>query len=166
MDNDPTYDDHFDESYDSGDMPTADLEDQAEAHARCLRYWQGQQDDVSRRFGAEITRMKERAQQATAKIAKRIAWHEAGLKMFYEARGEKRLTLANATLSSARGRHYIDVDDIDALTAWAAQEDHPEMLRVKTDADLRAIMEYIKTSGEEPAGCKLQRGEDAFRVKF
>ena len=166
MDNDPTYEDQFDASYDAGDIPTADLETQAEAHARCLRYWRGQEDDVGGRFDAEITRMTERAAQAKAKIAKRIAWHEAGLKTFYQARGEKRLTLANATLSSAKGRHYIVVEDIDALTAWATEESHPEVLRVKTDADLRAVMEYIKSSGEEPAGCKLERNVDIFKVKF
>jgi phage host-nuclease inhibitor protein Gam len=163
---DPTYDDQYDSSYESGDTPSADLEEQAETHARCLRYWQQQQEDVTARFDAEIARLMDRAAATAEKLARRVAWHEAGLKMYYQARGEKRLVLANATLSSTQGRQRVVVEDMDALTAWAQQEGREEVLRYKVDADKGKIMEIVKSTGEEPAGCKLERGEDSFKVKF
>ena len=89
-----------------------------------------------------------------------------GLKRFYESRGEKRIMLANATLSSTRGRQYIMVEDIDALASWADAEGHPEVLRHKVEADRNAIMEHIKSTGEEPAGCKVERNQDALKIKF
>ena len=40
MTDDPMYDDEWDEQYESGAAPLVALEEQAESHARCLRYWQ------------------------------------------------------------------------------------------------------------------------------
>lgn len=163
---DPMYDDEWDEQYESGAAPLVALEEQAESHARCLRYWQQQHDDVAARFEAEITRLTDRAKQAKATLKARCDWHEMGLKRFYESRGEKRIMLANATLSSTRGRQYIMVEDIDALASWADAEGHPEVLRHKVEADRNAIMEHIKSTGEEPAGCKVERNQDALKIKF
>ena len=163
---DPTYDDQFDMAYDAGEVPLSDYEEQAETHARCLRYWQQQQEDITNRFDIEIARLMDRAAATAETLAKRVAWHESGLKTYYKARGEKRLVLANATLSSTKGRQRIEVEDLDALKAWAQQEGQEKVLRVKVDADRAAIMEIVKATGEEPAGCKLERGEDTFKVKF
>jgi phage host-nuclease inhibitor protein Gam len=163
---DPTYDDQFDDAYEAGEGPLADYEEQAETHARCLRYWQQQQEDITARFDLEIARLMDRAAQTAEKLAKRVAWHESGLQAYYRARGEKRLVLANATLSSTKGRQRIEVEDLDALEAWAVREGREEVLRVKVDADRAAIMEIVKATGEEPAGCRIERGEDTFKVKF
>lgn len=163
---DPTYDDQFDAAYEAGEGPLADYEEQAEIHARCLRYWQQQQEDINARFDVEIARLMDRAAETATKLAERVAWHESGLQSYYRARGEKRLVLANATLSSTKGRQRVEVEDLDALKAWAEQEGQETVLRVKVDADKGNIMEYVKTTGEEPAGCKLERGEDIFKVKF
>ena len=73
--------------------------------------------------------------------------------------------LANATLSSVRGRERVEVHDVDALGLWnntnqqALVEYTPKPL--KTD-----ILAYIKDTGELPNGVELVRGEDSFKVKF
>ena len=64
MTDDPMYDDEWDEQYESGAAPLVALEEQAESHARCLRYWQQQHDDGAARFEAEIARLTDRAKQA------------------------------------------------------------------------------------------------------
>jgi hypothetical protein len=41
-----------------------------------------------------------------------------------------------------------------------------ELLRTTTVPDKAAIMAYVKNTGEEPPGTRIERGEDAFKVKF
>ena len=74
--------------------------------------------------------------------------------------------MANATLSSTKGRERIEVTDMEALTAWAQQGGQLDVLRHSVAADKTAIQAYIKSTGEEPAGTEIVRGEDSFKVKF
>lgn len=164
---DPTYDPQLDDAFSDGAAPEQiDADDAAEAHARSLRYWREHYDVVSARFDEEVARLISRAEKTLEGIKRRQQWHEASLKMYYQQRGERRLVLANATLTSHKGRERIEVSDLDTLAAWASSGGHDNLLTHRVDADKAAIMTHIKATGEEPPGVSLKRGDDAFRVKF
>ncbi len=165
---DPTYNNQFDQYFNEDGPEPMDIraDEDAEVHARCLRYWQEQYEVVSNRFDEEVARLIGRAEKALNSIRRREAWHEASLKMFYQYKGEKRLVMANATLSSQKGRERIEVADMDALESWAVTEGYESLLNRKVDPDKAAIMAHVKNTGEEPPGVSLERGEDSFKVKF
>jgi hypothetical protein len=143
-----------------------DSDEQAEYHLRRLKDYRDEYQTVQDRFDTEIARLMARSERELAKIQRRILWHEGGLKAYYLQSGQKRLVLANATLSSSKGRERIEVDNAGSLTLWAAENGMGELLRTTTVPDKAAIMAYVKNTGEEPPGTRIERGEDAFKVKF
>ena len=86
--------------------------------------------------------------------------------MYLSESGEKRIILANATLSTSQGRQSVTITDQVKLEDWCAAAGNPDLIRLKKDPDKTAIMAHIKATGEEPEGVSLIRGDDAFRVKF
>ena len=75
---------------------------QAEEHVRCYRYWCEQYEQVEQRFDEEIARLMGRSEQTLKQMERRQDWHRQALRQYYTQRGEKRLVLANATLTSQR----------------------------------------------------------------
>lgn len=161
----PEYE-QFSEEFEA-DFPAEEikLDGEAESHLRSLARLRTDHAEIEERFDTEIARLMARADQTLERLRKRQAWHEGALKAYFVRKGEKRLVLANATLSSVRGRERVEVHDVDALGLWnntnqqALVEYTPKPL--KTD-----ILAYIKDTGELPNGVELVRGEDSFKVKF
>jgi hypothetical protein len=156
----------FEESYLDGEDPEIASDAQGEDHLRCYRYWLEQHDVVQARFDREVGRIMARAEKTLQRIERRREWHLAGLKRFYEHKGEPRLVMANATISTAKGRQRIEVQALEELVRWAAENDQAGLLRTTTTADKTAIQRYIKSTGEEPAGVSIERAPDSLKVKF
>lgn len=156
----------FEEQFVSMEPAQIDVDEQAEDHLRCYEYWLLQDEAVASRFAAEMARIKQRSDTIRGRLERRLEWHRSGLKRYHHFKGEKRLVMANATLSSTKGRERIEVTDMEALTAWAQQGGQLDVLRHSVTADKTAIQAYIKSTGEEPAGTEIVRGEDSFKVKF
>ena len=100
----------------------------------------------------------------TSRIDRRIVWHEGGLRVFLVQAGKRSLRLINGTLRFLKGRERIDVLDAEKFLTWA-KEHAPALIRVKEEADKRAIFDHIKACGEVPEGCDLVVSEDKFQVK-
>tara|TARA_R100001594_G_C3955406_1_gene244057 strand:+ start:188 stop:691 length:504 start_codon:yes stop_codon:yes gene_type:complete len=167
MSTQPLYDEELDEEYEEqAEAPVITMQEQAETHARCLRYWQHEHKSVKERFDDEVARLIDRAEQELGKIKRRQDWHETSLRMYLSESGEKRIILANATLSTSQGRQSVAITDQVALEEWCSASGNPDLIRLKKDPDKTAIMAHIKATGEEPEGVSLIRGDDAFRVKF
>lgn len=162
------YDDDLDDIYEEHweDAPSPVEQEQAEVHARCLRYWQQEHELVKEAFDVEVARLTARAEQELEKLRHRTDWHEMSLKKYLKESGEKRIILANATLSNSKGRQSVAITDQDKLESWCSCEGNPDLIRLKKDPDKTAIMAHIKATGEEPEGVALVRGDDAFKVKF
>lgn len=159
-------DEQFKQEFDADFAPQEiKLDAAAEAHLRSLARQREEYTEIEARFDTEIARLMARADRTLKQLRKRQAWHEGALHAYYVRKGAKRLVLANATLSSVRGRERVEVHDVDALGLWnntnqqALMEYTPKPL--KTD-----ILAYIKDTGELPNGVELVRGEDSFKVKF
>jgi hypothetical protein len=163
----PDEDPVWTEAFDAGDdAPVVSLEEQAEDHCQYLRYWQKEGEKVAGRFETEQQRILTRGANAIGKIDRRISWHENALHRYYESKGERRVVMANATLSKTKARERIKVVDAGELWKWAVRNDQEHLFRTVREPDKRAIQQFIQKTGEEPPGCSIERGEDAFKVKF
>jgi hypothetical protein len=150
-------------------MPDIVRDEQAEHHLRSLKRHQDNYAAVQGRFDTEIARLMARSERELQKIKRRISWHEGGLKAYYTNKGQKRLVLANATLSSVKGRPSVDVRDPELLETWCVETgraDAEDMFRRTVSPDKKKILAYIKETGEEPPGCQVSTGADTFKVKF
>jgi len=151
--------------------PFAELrsDEMAEHHLRKLKGHQDEYEEVQGRFDTEIARLMARADRELQKIERRISWHEGGLKAYYVRKGQKRLVMANATLSSIKGRPSVDVPNPELLETWCVETGRAEvddLFRRTKSPDKKKIMAYIKETGEEPPGCRMMTGADSFKVKF
>ena len=161
----PEYE-QFSEEFEA-DFPPGEikLDGEAESHLRSLARLRKDYAEIEERFDTEVARLMARAEQTLERLRKRQAWHEGALKAYFVRKGEKRLVLANATLSSVPGRQRVEVNDVDALgrrnntNQQALVEYAPKPLK-------KSILAYIKATGELPAGGELVRGEESFRVTF
>ena len=150
-------------------VPEIARDEQAEYHLRSLKRHHDNLAAVQSRFDTEIARLMARSNRELQKIQRRISWHEGGLKAYYTNKGQKRLVLANATLSSVKGRPSVDVRDPELLETWCVETgraDAAELFRRTVSPDKKKILAYIKETGEEPPGCRLSTGDDTFKVKF
>ena len=112
---------------------------------------------------AEIERIERWLAEKSRKLNRAIAWRKKVLRWFLTASGQKTLKLVNGTLRIRPGRESVSVIDEDAFLAWASTH-NPELIRVKKEADRKAIAAYVKTTGELPDGVNLERSDRSFTV--
>ena len=156
----------LDQQYEAELEATIDGDSDAEEHSRCYKYWREQYSDAAQRFDNEIARLMARSDTVLNRIQRREEWHYVALNSYYRSKGEKRVVLANATLSNIKGRDRVEVNDMDALILWTTIENVGGLLREKVEPDKAAIQAYIKKTGEIPPGTNLVHGDDNLKVKF
>lgn len=145
--------------------PAIDLDAEAEKHLRCYKYWCDEYEVIEDRFDVEIARLVGRADSTLGRMRTRKEWHLNALQAYYVNKGEKRVVMANATLSSTKGRERVEIHDIDALGLYA-NTNQVGLVRYEPHAEKKHILAHIKETGELPPGVDLVRGDDSFKVKF
>jgi len=139
---------------------TVEAEEGANKSLRAVRYWRAEARKVAFQAQTEVDRIKAWEERELARLDRRIAWHEEGLRAFLWGTGKKTLKLAFGTLKRTAGRDRVVVEDAPAFLQAAG----PDLVRVKTDPDKAAILRHIKATGEIPEGCDLVQGEDTFKA--
>jgi hypothetical protein len=116
---------------------------------------------VAHRFEAEsmVSAIKERASDLEARKARFTRQSEAMkklIKSLMEAAGESKITLPEATLSIAKGREKIVVDDVNELSQG--------FFRTERIADKDAI-KFALDAGESVPGAHKETGEPSLVVR-
>ena len=156
----------FDNEFESElPAPEIDRDENAEHHLRCYKWWCDEYDKIENRFDTEVARLVGRADRTLGRMQMRKQWHLSALHAYYTRKGEKRIVLANATLSSIKGRERVEIHDVDALGLYA-NTNQLGLVRYEPHPEKKHILAHIKKTGELPPGVDLIRGEDSFRVKF
>ena len=139
---------------------------QAESHLQALAYHHGSLEAIQNHAAEQRAKIIAWETCETEKIQRRITWHQNGLQAFLWNTGLKTMNLIHGTLKRIAARESVVITDEDALRLWAAS--HPqEVLRpVKPAPDKRAILALVKSTGEMPDGCEIEKGEDSFSVTF
>ena len=137
--------------------------DQAEGHLRALDNWRAEVETIQKHAQMQIDRASQWAEEEVAKIQPRIHFHESGLIAFLQVQGKKTIKLINGTLKRTAGRNSVVVDDMAALESWS-EHSGVEVIRVKREADKKAIMDYVKKDGVVPDGVDIVTGDDSFKI--
>ena len=138
----------------------------AERHLRAIRHWRAEREAIVSHAEGEMQRIQSWMESETAKIDRRIEWHEGGLVAYLMASGKKTVKLVYGTLKRIAGRERVEFWDELYFLAWANQDpSRQKFVRVKCEPDKRAILDHIKKTGEIPEYCKLVTGEDTYKVE-
>ena len=99
--------------------------------------------EIDNHAAQEIERVEAWANEQRAKIARQTEWLEAGLLAHLKATGKKTLKLVSGTLK------------------WRDFLSHKTTVK----PDKKAILHYIKVTGELPEGADLERGPGSFTIE-
>jgi len=130
---------------------------------RALRFWRKEEADVVAEYSNEIEKLQARRDAELERLSRRMQWHLDGLRGYLWASGKKSLKHAYGTLKRIKGRDRVEVEDFSALFEWE-KTSNVDVIRIKSEADKKAISAHIKATGEIPGGVDLVTGEDSFKV--
>jgi hypothetical protein len=153
----------LDEAMQYDDEPTIEDDHRAEDNLRHLAYWRRERQKIASHAKAEIAKITEWEGQRIATIDGRIAWHERGLQGFLYQTGKKTLKLIHGTLKKTKGREKVEVLDPDAFCQGPLKEFISQ--KVSFSPNKKAILAYIKETGEIPEGTDLVTGEDTYKFE-
>jgi phage host-nuclease inhibitor protein Gam len=145
------------------------IEDEAQAEwalRKLARYARDRQTkvDVAQ---AEKARIDAWLEDETGKLDRHADYFRSILADYMRRRHEddpkvKTLSLPSGTLKARKGRPRVTVTDLDALEAWVDEHEAGELLRVKVEADKRAILGRVEVDGEVPPGVEIEPGGVSF----
>jgi len=132
---------------------------------RALDYWLRELEEQRKIAATERTRIDSWLESQERRIQKRIDWCETTLRLFLEGTGKKSMSLPYGKLQRRAGRERIDVVLEDTFVDWAEKSGNEQLLRTTVKPDKGAILAYVKTTGEEPPGVELNKGDESFSAK-
>lgn len=90
------------------------------------------------------------------------------LELWYDAnppRKGKTIKLPHGNLSKRTVPGGPRVVDPDAVMAWVKEHGIPGLIRVKEEISRSAVTEYVKTTGDMPAGVEVVEARETFDVR-
>ena len=148
---------------DYDDAPVPPSQDRAEEHLRLLAYWRQQREEREVHAQEQKDRIALWLERELERIDRKTAWHEQALQGFLWQTGKKSVRLIHGSIRRVKGRERIEVMDEDAFLSSAA----PDLIREETirQPDKKAILAYVKQTGDLPAGIDLVRGDDLIKIE-
>tara|TARA_R100000315_G_C5235722_1_gene147918 strand:+ start:15157 stop:15705 length:549 start_codon:yes stop_codon:yes gene_type:complete len=126
-------------------------------------------DDVNRQLEKEVESLKDWQAAIVAKHERRIDKMTALLYSFFtykklEDPEIKTISFPNGTLKTRKQQPLLIIEDRDEF--FRALGDKQELVRIVTkyDPDKKAIMKYIKETGDVPLGVSVEDRDDKFTV--
>ena len=159
----------MDEEINYDDEPHLMSLEDAENTFRHLRYWHHKLEQTKEHTKKEIEKAKRFEESQTAKINKKIAWHELGLQAYLKSTHQKSVDLINGKATLCKSRTKAEVKDEAAFNEWLTQHDasfRERFISVKqiTAPNIFEIKANYKETGEIPSGVDIWNPPDKLRV--
>lgn len=128
---------------------------------------------IDRQLEAAIAKATARAEKLKAQARRGVSFFEFRLAEWAEThRGEivrgrkKSRAFLHGTIGFRAAGGRLKVQDKDALEAWLlAQPIEKGLYRMKVEAEMKALQEHFKATGEIPPGCEYDPEREDLQVK-
>jgi hypothetical protein len=126
----------------------------------------GHSEEVEKTAEAEINLIAAWKDTELSRIDKQRSFLTWQLEQYIKSTDEKTIRLAHGTLKLRLGRDKIEVVDIDAFMKVAKKEGLLRTMPEYQEPDLRLVTEYVKKTGEIPAGVELTPATTKFSYQL
>lgn len=125
---------------------------------------------LNENYEETVAILVERFEEACKPLASDLRFFESLLADYHrrlveEGKADKTYRLPAGELVSRKTPDTVDVSDFAALQDYAEGADHLNLVRIKVEADKRAILAAVKETGETIPGVVLKTGEVRYSAK-
>ena len=122
----------------------------------------GQMADVNALCDKEIARIETYRQSELTRLEKKRSWLTFNLDAYIRATGEKTIRLPNGMIKLRKGRDRVAVFALDAFLNVAGKFGLLKTIPESFQPDNQKILDYLKRTGEVPAGVEFIPAETKF----